>query len=298
MAEGVTFSTGFEKSKIRTYWTLLMHYRRNREFALDEFSVFCDARDVLQRYLGRPIEAASILEVGSGQRFTIRLLFHALGARAVGIDMDYVDPRMSTRTFWATWRRNGPERAIKTLVRHVLFDRSYYQALSNAFGRPLKLDSIDLRAMNATALDLPDEDFDCVFSNNVFEHINDVERASREMTRVLKPGGVAYVGINLFPSLSGGHHLDWAYPDEGPSKTVPPWDHLRQNLFPAHVYLNRLREKDFLAEFGRRLTILEVKSHYQGEQYLTEDIQQELREFAREELLKDYIKVVMRKPAP
>jgi len=293
----VTFSTGFEKSKLRTYWTLLKHYRRNREFALGEFSLFCDARAVLERYLGRPIATASILEVGSGQRFTITLLFHSLGARAVGIDMDFVNPRMSFRTFWSTWRRNGPERALKTLARHLLFDRSYYQALAGALGAPLKMDSIDLRAMNATALEFPDEHFDCVFSNNVFEHINDIESASREMARVLKPGGVAYVGINLFPSLSGGHHLDWAYPDEEPSQTVPPWDHLRQNLFPTHVYLNRLREKDFLAEFGRHLTILDVKSHYQGEQHLTDDIQQELREFSREELLKDYVRVVMRKPA-
>ncbi|MEO0094108.1 MAG: methyltransferase domain-containing protein, partial [candidate division WOR-3 bacterium] len=82
--------------------------------------------------------------------------------------------------------------------------------------------------------------FDFVFSRAVFEHINDVPAAVKEVNRVLSLNGIAVISIHLFPSLSGGHHLEWARPDQSPSTKVPPWDHLRDNNYPVDVYLNKL----------------------------------------------------------
>jgi hypothetical protein len=72
---------------------------------------------------------------------------------------------------------------------------------------------------------------------------------------------------------------------------------LRQNRSPPQTYLNKLREPDYLAAFGRYFAILEVRAHSQGAQHVTDDILRELPQFSREELLKDSIHVVLRKAA-
>lgn len=89
--------------------------------------------------------------------------------------------------------------------------------------------------------------------------------------------------------------MEWAYPDEEPSRTVPPWDHLRQNLYPAHVYLNKWREKDYLSAFQKYFTIVESQSRYEGQELLTEDIVKELPEYPEDELLKRSIRLILRR---
>jgi len=46
---------------------------------------------------------------------------------------------------------------------------------------------------NAEALEFPDNSFDAVYSMGVIHHTADEHRAIREIWRVLKPGGVAYI---------------------------------------------------------------------------------------------------------
>ena len=149
--------------------------------------------------------------------------------------------------------------------------------------------------MSATALDFPDNHFDFIFSNAVFEHINDPDKAASEVARVLKPGGVFSVLVHLFPSLSGGHNLDWSWPDESPSKTVPPCDHLRQNLYPTHAYLNKLRERDFLEIFSKHFTVLNATCRYEGERLLTPEIEKELSAYTRDDLLKRTLRAILTK---
>jgi SAM-dependent methyltransferase len=293
-----TFSTGFERSKLQTYLSLLKQYRGNqREFALWDYRRFGQVQAVVKQFVGRPLTELDVLEIGSGQRFASALLFHSAGARVIGIDMDFVATQPSLRSLAATWRRNGWERAVKTTVRQLLFDPAYYRALSEVSGLPLKRRTVPLQVMDACALDFPDNRFDLLYSSDVFEHLYDVDAAAREAARVLRPDGVAMIGLNLFPSLSGGHHFEWSDPDGAASRQVPPWDHLRQNRYPPQTYLNKLRERDYRAAFGRYFTILEVREHSQGAQHLTDDILRELTGFSREELLKDSITLVLSKSA-
>lgn len=294
MNKKTTFSTGFEKSKLYTYLGLIKYFQKNREFALHDYhQVFCEAKRVLEQYISKEMQHVRILEVGCGQRFATILLFHSLGAHAIGIDTDLVDPHFSVKGLLSVWKKNGFERFVKTLFRHILFDKAYYRTLEKEFGRPLKMENVDIRAMNACSLEFPDNYFDYVYSNAVFEHINNIEKACSEIARVLNADGIAHIGVHLFASLSGGHNLEWAYPDEKPSTSVPPWDHLRENLFPAHAFLNRLREKDYLSVFNKFFSIIDKKSKYEGEQFLTEEILKEIPEFSRDELLKRSIRVVM-----
>jgi SAM-dependent methyltransferase len=291
-----TFSTGFETSKLHAYWNLWGQYHRDQEKVVMEYHrLYSGTVEALERGLGRPIDSARILEIGSGQRFPVTLLLHTAGSHVVGIDTDYVAPRPTPASFITNWRLNGAERAVKTLVRQFAFDSSFYRRLAQVNGTPLRFDGADLRVMDACALDFPDQSFDAVVSFNVFEHIYNVEAATREMSRILRPGGIARIGVCLFPGISGGHHVEWFDPDEDRPRSIPPWDHLRQNVERPQVFLNRLRKRDYLAAFQRHFRVLEVELDHQGEAYLTEQVLGELPDYSRQELLTGAITVLMSK---
>jgi SAM-dependent methyltransferase len=62
-------------------------------------------------------------------------------------------------------------------------------------------DRLDVRWMDARALDFPDESFDFAFSLSSFEHFggpDDVAQAARELGRVLRPGGHGFVATECF----------------------------------------------------------------------------------------------------
>lgn len=290
-----TYSSGHDRGRVASYLELFRHYGKNRQFAVRHYDIFCKVQQAFGQHGQVAVQNADVLEIGCGQRFPLTLLFYSLGARCVGIDYDYVDPRPTWQGFQAMVKRNGLERALKTLIRSAIFDRAYYTTLEQQLGKPLRFSGISLRVMDATALQFPDAQFDYACSSDVFEHIADVDAATREMARVLRPRGLAYVGINVFAGISGGHHFEWAEPDTSPSRRVPPWDHLRQNLFPSQAYLNKVRESDYLTTFSRHLEVVDVKSVYQGQGQLTDEIQQELSVYSRHELLQGSLTAILRK---
>jgi SAM-dependent methyltransferase len=68
---------------------------------------------------------------------------------------------------------------------------------------PYREDHLEVRWMDARELRFPDASFDAVFSLSAIEHFGgpqDVARAAREMARVLRPGGYAFVVTECFVS--------------------------------------------------------------------------------------------------
>jgi SAM-dependent methyltransferase len=87
---------------------------------------------------------------------------------------------------------------------------------------PYRESHLEVQHMDAKKLEFPDESFDAVFTLSSIEHFGswaDIQQASREMGRVLRPGGRAYITTECFlgPSvltrsvqeagsrLTGGH---------------------------------------------------------------------------------------------
>lgn len=91
----------------------------------------------------------------------------------------------------------------------------------------------------AAAVPLPDASVDLVFCASLIEHVPRPEEILREIERVLKPGGTAYVSFPPYYSPLGGHeYAPFHYLGErvalrlrGRSK-VPDWVHA---LYPVHT---------------------------------------------------------------
>jgi len=242
-------------------------------------------------------EGMRVLDLGCGQRFPFALLSASDGADVTALDINYVRPDNLPAFFFHVWQHNGLDRAIKSMVRRILFDKHYYSVLEESKGVSLReyRSKITFVTAETTASDypLPSASFDLIVSNAVLEHVDDVAGFASEVARLLVEGGYFYGWIHNFYSLSGGHNLQWAYPDEQPSKEVPPWDHLRDNLFPAHVFLNQYRPEEYLDIFS---DLFEVRlfegrdiNHdaggTEGEQFFLTDIEEELAEYPKDLLL-------------
>jgi SAM-dependent methyltransferase len=253
----------------------------------------------LEKYTGAAVNAARILDLGCGQTATQTALFHADGAKVTGIDVEVPTFAFGLGTFVRTLRLNGPERALKSLARHVLFDARFFGDLSKNYGREVSFKNLDVRVMDASAMEFHDSTFDFVASMAVFEHISDVPGALRELNRVLRPGGIAVITPHLFPSLSGGHCLEWLSPDLKAAPNVEPWDHLRKNEHPAGAYMNHMKLKEYRDHFRSALDVVEEKITTEGERYLTPELEAELtaKGYTREDLLTRTITFFARKKA-
>jgi SAM-dependent methyltransferase len=255
---------------------------------------------LISAHVNQDPTAVKILEIGCGQRASQTILFQAEGASVIGLDREIPTYHLSVKKFFRTTRINGWERALKSLFRHVLFDRQFFQHLSRRTGKSLPPGEVKVGLMDAAHLAFPDEAFDFIFSSLVFEHIANVPAAVAEVNRVLRPQGTAWINIHLFPSLSGGHHKDWTDPRKWPSPQVPPWDHLRENRYPADNSLNKLRLGDYRRIFAASLEVLEETLVAEGEHILTPELETELaqRGYPKDDLLVREVAFRCRKRRP
>ena len=282
--------------KARAYKDLFdYHFGQTEELARHDFDVYREITTVTAGYLAADNESSiRVLDIGCGQRYPNTLLFaNEKNREAYGIDTDVVGPGIAK--YIRMIGRNGLERSVKSALRELLFDRSYYKALNKYSGKTLHKNKLTINNAEAGNLPFQNNFFDLVVSNAVFEHIEDVPSALKEINRICKPDAVYYIVIHLYCSLSGGHNMRWAFPEKSIPDDVPPWDHLRGNEFPTHIYLNKLQETEYRAIFEQYTEILEWNDGpNEGEELLTPDIALELSEYSREELLKRYVTVICR----
>ena len=257
-----------------------------------DYNHFEKARDVLHNYVGN-VAGKAILDVGCGRLCGQALLFHSLGGKVTGIDTTEIlvnKPRFLK--YWRSLIKNGLEGFGRDVLYALLGkNKAYYRRIRDLSSFELQPDVLDIRQMSVDNMSFPDGVFDIVISNNAFEHIANVPQAVAEIHRVLKPGGITYIRIHLFTSLSGGHNIDL----RNPSK-VPPWKHLRSKDYTAPVYLNRLKEQEYISLFRVRFEILDIIDGVcVGRNLLTPSIRAELSDYSEEELLKMHITIVARK---
>lgn len=235
----------------------------------------------------RNVEGLRVLDVGCGERCQLALLFAADGADVTALDTLPVALGLGRPRMWMTLaHEEGLARAARQVVRDLVHTWRYWRTLQRAVGRTLLTSRLRLVRADATRLPFPDASFDLVASSAVWEHIADVDAATAEVSRVLKPGGLAVIQIALFPSLQGGHHAEWHSIDAGLPRRIRPWDHLCADHAPCPVYLNEWREAQYREVFDLRLSVLRWEDgEIRGEAYLTPALSEELRGYSRRDLL-------------
>jgi len=290
----------------RTARNALQMYRNHRRFTGREVEICRQRYDflaqLLERSTGRPVHGACVLEVGCGQRAVMPLLFAARGAKARAVDVEAPTFRMSVKSFFKVLRSNGLHRVAKSAFRHALFDHRFFVSLEKTCGVVLHpFPAIDVNVVDAARAQLPRDEFDMVFSFNVMEHIVDVESTVRDINAALKPDGVGYVRIHLFPSLSGGHCPDWQYapnapyPEWGIPTKVAPWDHLRENLYPPDSFLNRMRLSDYRVIFRRHTVVVREDCEREGVDLLPHVPPELLLDYTEEDLTTAFVAFTFRK---
>ncbi|NCC37557.1 MAG: SAM-dependent methyltransferase, partial [Chloroflexia bacterium] len=141
------------------------------------------------------------------------------------------------------------------------------------------------------------DSFDLAVSQAAFEHFLNVPAVVQDLARVVRPGGMLWIGIHLFTSPSGGHNVSFT---QYPLRTLPrgaePWDHLRQRRRPFTVPLNQWRKHQYLEAFAQHFEIVKVYCNLrEGEQWLTLAIEAEISAYTRDELTCGQLVIVARK---
>lgn len=194
----------------------------------------------MERSLGSPLEGKEILVVGPGQQL-LEMAYFARRGPVVGIDLDVIPQHPSALEYVRMLRTNGGIRTLKTAGRKLTgFDRSLRQELGRQAGVSFPRD-LRVLAMDAGAMTFEDATFDCVYSHSCFEHLAEPEQVMRQIARVLRPGGLAYIGVHLFTSDSGCHD---ARIFANRRSSIPPWSHLRprfRDRVQPNAYLNEIR---------------------------------------------------------
>lgn len=272
-----------------------------RAWATHDAGIYRSFADTITRLMHRPLPALRVLDLGCGSNAPMTLLLHASGCQVTGVDATLGHRwglGVRPARYASYLREAGAAKTLRKLAGELVFDRVYYQTLSDATGLRLTEDGLDLRAMDVQAPELPPQTYDVIHSNATWEHIKDVRAANRTIAHALRPGGVAYIEIHLFPSLSGGHDLPWITPGRTVLGDVRPWQHLRTGDWQAPVFLNRLRERDYRQAFEETdgLSIVEWRTEFtEGKEFLTPDLLRELADYDADELTKRSIIVVVQK---
>lgn len=185
----------------------------------------------LSRIYG-PFENAEVLEVGCGDGINSMLLGMQGVKRAVGIDLEL---RLNEPYQWSGSVRRLAEGVIKAAG----IDGSLEKYLADS--------SVDLRAMDATRMEFPENSFDLVFSRGVLEHIHPIEKLSPEIAKILRPRGLVYHEIDPFYWLRGCHKR---------GLVDIPWAHARLTLPEYHRFVIESEGEAVADKRLRRLTTL------------------------------------------
>jgi SAM-dependent methyltransferase len=273
-------------------------------------ALYAQGDALTRRYCGKPLAECRVLEIGYGTRPMRMLWLWHQGVDVTGIDLDYPLLRFSPARLVRMARTNGIERALKSAVRYLVLDRRQYRAMRDVLIDRKRLapeapfwgdfpSRLAVRNAADPAFWAEAGRFDFIYSVDVFEHIPkpQVDAIVKAMAGALAPNGVALIRPDLFTGISGSHLPEWYKERLGEAfvRKAPPWDHLRQNRFPANSYLNQMRLAEYEDIFGKHLSVAEKNpiDYGLGRTYLTPEVRNELKDYSEDELLTNNIDYVL-----
>ncbi len=265
---------------------------------IEEYDAMC------RQLAGVTLAEAVAFEIGFGARPHRQIVLQSMGIDVRGVDAEAPVVPGRPSQFVSMLRRNGAERAAKSLIRHVLFDRSEQRALERALlqrGLAPRLDPARLIVADARFVKIEPGSLDLVISEDVFEHLqrDTLEHVVEAMARWLRPTGIALIRPNVFTGITGGHLIEWsrrAMRQRPRERHSEPWEHLRQRRFKPNTYLNELTRAAYRELFAVHFEILEerVTQPDLGRIYLDERAREELADWSDDELFSNQTLFVLR----
>lgn len=208
---------------------------------IDEARTF---ESIIECLCGLPPENKSILEVGPGH-YLAQAYYFARKNKVTTIDTDVIPVGFAPLQYISLLVHNGLQRTIKTIVRKASgIDAQHRRYLKEQLCL-LELPPVRILRDDVCHMRFVDSSFDVVFCRSVLHHISDPAVALGEITRVLRPGGVAIVNLHLYTSHNGSldpRVMSGTYDD------AFLWAHLRPEMaedFRGNAFLNKLRLDDW-----------------------------------------------------
>ncbi len=241
----------------------------------------------IEEALGRPLRGQRVLVVGPGQLLR-EARFFAIANQVTCVDLDVIPDGIDPLAYAKMLRTNGLGRVVKTVGRKLIGNDRIELA---EWRRQLEV--AYLPAPQCLVRDICDGapspgNWDVLTSFAVFQHIADVSTAVRRCVEALAPGGVLYIGVQLWTG-NIGHHDIRAY--SGREHELPLWGHLRPSA--AHeiepsAWLNELRLRDWRAVFAEHCPGFREYQERFGEAELrakmTPALREELADYEDDEL--------------
>jgi SAM-dependent methyltransferase len=263
--------------------------------------------DLLDAHAGLGLRSAKVFEIGYGARPYRLIALQSMGVDVAGVDAEQPILRGTPAELRAAWRTNGPERAVKSLLRRFLFDPRERAALRRelaAHGLTRRCDASRMLVSDAADVELPDASLDLVFSEEVLQHVEpaSLQRIVPAMARWLRPGGLALIRPNVFSGITGGMLQEWSrWSLQNPprARRSEPWEHLRCKRYEPNAYVNGLTRAEYRELFAPHFELLEerVKEPALGREHFTPEIAAELADWPEEELFSNCTLFVLRKPS-
>lgn len=260
-------------------------------------------RSTYEQFTGNSFEKARMLEIGFGAQPISLICLMSMGLDVRGIDLDMPMLSFSPARLLQIARNNGPERALKTAVRNLFFDRRDRAKLRTALrlrGHKFRIEPSRFLIGDAATFDYGPELVDFVYSTDVFEHIpqHALELLVQRMAAIISPNGLALITPLIFTGISGGHLTEW-YRDlvavDMPRQSEP-WEHLRKQRYKANTYLNGLSRAYYRELFSRHFEILQerIVDPELGWRWLTPEVRAELSQWSEDELLSNRVEFALR----
>jgi hypothetical protein len=230
-----------------------------------------------ERETGHRAINSTIVEIGFGARPERAFAFTAFYNKVIAIDLDA--PILLFRDIFRVFRKNGLERGLKSLIRHILFDsrgwKIYHRQMKKLHSTydPAKVKFIIGNAGNPDTWSSVDK-ADIIFSMDVFEHIpkEDLQSLMQELHKHIFSHSIIVTIPMIFTGICGGHDLEW-YPYRVETNTASTaWGHLLVNDFQPNTYINKLSRREYVGIYekaGFKVVHDEAVRGRFGEKHLT-----------------------------
>jgi SAM-dependent methyltransferase len=273
-------------------------------FAAEIHDEVADVAAIFERETGRSAADSRVLEIGFGPRPQRAFALTGYFGEVIAVDLDA--PVLGLGDLQRVFLRNGIERGVKSLARHLLFDARQWKEFHHAMRRcnpRYRPEAARLVVGNAGAHATWDQfggAIDIVFSTDVFEHVPrpDLAVLLETIRARLTPGGIVVTRPVVYTGIAGGHAVQW-YPQNVDRQTdgTTAWQHLLNPDFAINTYLNKLGRSDFariFADAGFEIVGDRAEFGRLGERFMTDAKRAALAAYDDYELYSNRVEFLLR----